>query len=377
LAPCFLGLHTLVQLQGLFLSNNHLCGSIPAEIGKILPKIEKLDLSSNALTGTLPESSLCINYLTYLDISNNSLSGQIPFSCSKEKESSSSLILFNGSSNHFSGNLDESISNFTQLSFLDIHNNSLTGTLPFLLSGLSYLNYLDLSSNDFHGPAPCGICNVVGLTFANFSGNHIGMSGLADCAAEGFCTRKGFHRKALHSSDRVRRAAIICVSILAVTVVLVLLVLYLRRKLLRSRPLALLPVSKAKATIEPTSSDELLGKKFQEPLSINLATFEHSLLRVTADDIQKATENFSMVHIIGDGGFGTVYRAALPEGRRVAVKRLHGGHQFQGDREFLAEMETIGKVKHPNLVPLFGYCVCGDERFLIFYITKPVRNNVD
>jgi Leucine-rich repeat (LRR) protein len=356
----------LVQLQGLFLSNNHLGGSIPAEIGQILPKIEKLDLSSNALTGTLPKSLLRINYLTYLDISNNSLSGQIPFSCPQEKEASSSLILFNGSSNHFSGNLDESISNFTQLSFLDIHNNSLTGSLPFSLSDLSYLNYLDLSSNDFHGPAPCGICNIVGLTFANFSGNHIGMSGLADCVAEGFCTGKGFDRKALNSSGRVRRAAIICVSILTVIIALVLLVVYLKRKLLRSRPLALVPVSKAKATIEPTSSDELLGKKFREPLSINLATFEHALLRVTADDIQKATENFSKVHIIGDGGFGTVYRAALPEGRRVAIKRLHGGHQFQGDREFLAEMETIGKVKHPNLVPLLGYCVCGDERFLIY-----------
>ncbi|KAF0916510.1 hypothetical protein E2562_007588 [Oryza meyeriana var. granulata] len=136
--------------------------------------------------------------------------------------------------------------------------------------------------------------------------------------------------------------------------------------LVRSRSLALEPASKAKATVEPTSSDELLGKKSREPLSINLATFEHALLRVTADDILKATENFSKVHIIGDGGFGTVYKAALPEGRRVAIKRLHGGHQFQGDREFLAEMETIGKVKHPNLVPLLGYCVCGDERFLIY-----------
>lgn len=127
-----------------------------------------------------------------------------------------------------------------------------------------------------------------------------------------------------------------------------------------------LPANKAKATVEPTSSDELLGKKSREPLSINLATFQHSLLRVTTDDILKATKNFSKEHIIGDGGFGTVYRAALPEGRRVAIKRLHGGHQFQGDREFLAEMETIGKVKHPNLVPLLGYCVCGDERFLIY-----------
>ncbi|KAK8451170.1 hypothetical protein SEVIR_6G162300v4 [Setaria viridis] len=356
----------LVQLQGLFLSNNYLNGSIPSEIGQILPKIEKLDLSSNALTGTLPESLLCINDLIHLDVSNNNLSGQIPFSCPKEKEYSSSLLFFNASSNHFSGNLDESISNFTQLSSLDIHNNSITGSLPFSLSDLSSINYLDLSSNDFHGVIPCGICSIFGLTFANFSGNHIGMFSLADCATEGFCTGNGFDRKALHPSDRVLRVAIICVIILAIIFVLVLLMVCLRWKLLRSRPSALVPASKARATVEPTSSDGLLGKKFREPLSINLATFQHALLRITADDILKATDNFSKVHIIGDGGFGTVYRAALPEGRRVAVKRLHGCHQFQGDREFLAEMETIGKVKHPNLVPLLGYCVCGDERFLIY-----------
>ncbi|CAL4953038.1 unnamed protein product [Urochloa decumbens] len=361
---------TVLNLQGNMLSGtipSELGGSIPTDIDQILPKIAELDLSSNAFTGSLPESLLCINDLTYLDVSNNSLSGQIPFSCPKEKKSSSSLIFFNGSSNHFSGNLDESISNFTKLSSFDIHNNSLTGSLPFSLSDLSYLNYLDLSNNNFHGVIPCGICNLFGLTFANFSGNHIGMYTLADCAAKDFCTVNGSGHKTLHSSGRrVPRLAIICVCIIIATIVLVLLVVLLRWKPLRNRPLALVPANKAKATVEPTSSDELLGKKFREPLSINLATFEHALLRVTADDILKATENFSKVHIIGDGGFGTVYRAALPEGRRVAIKRLHGGHQFQGDREFLAEMETIGKVKHPNLVPLLGYCVCGDERFLIY-----------
>jgi serine/threonine protein kinase len=142
------------------------------------------------------------------------------------------------------------------------------------------------------------------------------------------------------------------------------MVVYLRKKPLRSTSIVFVSASKANATIEPTSCDELLGRKSREPLSINLATFQHSLLRVTTEDILKATKNFSKEHIIGDGGFGTVYRAALPEGRRVAIKRLHG--QFQGDREFLAEMETIGKVNHPNLVPLLGYCVCGEERFLIY-----------
>ncbi|VAH67689.1 unnamed protein product [Triticum turgidum subsp. durum] len=356
----------LVQLQGLILSNNHLNGTIPVEIGQVLPKISMLDLSGNVLTGSLPQSLLCNKYLNRLDVSNNNLSGKILFFCPMDGESSSSLLFFNSSSNHFSGTLDESISNFTQLSSLDIHNNSLTGSLPSALSDLSFLNYLDLSSNDFYGVIPCGICNIFGLTFANFSGNHIDMFSSSDCAAGGVCSTNGTGRRVVHPSHRVRRLGIICILSLAVIIVLVLLVFYLRHKLSRNSSLVIVPAGKAKATVEPTSSDELLGRKSREPLSINLATFQHSLLRVTTDDILKATKNFSKEHIIGDGGFGTVYRAALPEGRRVAIKRLHGGHQFQGDREFLAEMETIGKVKHPNLVPLLGYCVCGDERFLIY-----------
>lgn len=47
------------------------------------------------------------------------------------------------------------------------------------------------------------------------------------------------------------------------------------------------------------------------------------------------------------------------------MKRLNRGHWY-GDREFLAEMETVGKVQHQNLVPLLGYCVVKDERFLIY-----------
>jgi Leucine-rich repeat (LRR) protein len=356
----------LVQLQGLMLSNNHLDGTIPAEIGQILPKISMIDLSGNVLSGNLPQSLLCNKYLNRLDVSNNNLSGEIIFFCPMDTESSSSLVFFNSSSNHFSGTLDESISNCTHLSSLDIHNNSLTGSLPPALSDLSLLNYLDLSSNDFYGSIPCGICNIYGLTFANFSGNHISTYSSSDCAAGGICSTNDIDRKVAHPSHRARRLAIICALSLAFIIVLVLLVVYLRQKPLRSRSLVFVSASKANATIEPTSCDELLGRKSREPLSINLATFQHSLMRVTTEDILKATKNFSKEHIIGDGGFGTVYKAALPEGGRVAIKRLHGGHQFQGDREFLAEMETIGKVKHPNLVPLLGYCVCGDERFLIY-----------
>ncbi|EMS56119.1 Leucine-rich repeat receptor protein kinase EXS [Triticum urartu] len=339
----------------LYLQGNLLNGTIPAELGELMG-LATIDLSFNAL------SLLCNHHLSRLDVSNNNLSGEILFSCPDGDEgSASALNTFNASNNHFSGSLDVSISNFTGLTSLDIHSNSLNGSLPSAVCNVTTLNYLDLSSNDFSGTIPCGICDMFNLVFANFSGNHIvGTYNLADCAAN------NINHKAAHPSYQVSLAAIVC-GITIIIILLVLLGVYLRRRLLKRRSSwALVPASKTMVTSEETLRSKLLGKKSREPLSINLATFEHSLMRVAADDILKATENFSNLHIIGDGGFGTVYRAALFGGRQVAVKRLHGGHQLQDNREFQAEIETIGKVKHPNLVPLLGYCASGDERFLIY-----------
>jgi serine/threonine protein kinase len=105
--------------------------------------------------------------------------------------------------------------------------------------------------------------------------------------------------------------------------------------------------------------------KMKEPLSINVAMFEQPLLRLTLADVLRATNGFCKTNIIGDGGFGTVYKAHLPDGRVVAVKKL--GHGLsQGNREFLAEMETLGKVKHRHLVPLLGYCSFGEEKLLVY-----------
>ena len=93
--------------------------------------------------------------------------------------------------------------------------------------------------------------------------------------------------------------------------------------------------------------------------------FEMPLLHLTLADILRITNNFCKTNIIGDGGFGTVYKAILPNGRTVAIKKL-GQARSQGHREFLVEMETLGKVKHINLVPLLGYCSFGDEKLLVY-----------
>ncbi|KAL7208438.1 hypothetical protein ACSBR1_030229 [Camellia fascicularis] len=94
------------------------------------------------------------------------------------------------------------------------------------------------------------------------------------------------------------------------------------------------------------------------------ASFDRSLHRISMPELVKATRNFSSDLIIGDGSFGLVYKARLGSGATVAVKKL-GSDAFQGFREFRAEMETLGKLRHPNIVRILGYCATGSDRLLI------------
>ena len=82
-------------------------------------------------------------------------------------------------------------------------------------------------------------------------------------------------------------------------------------------------------------------------------------------EIIHATKNFSADLIVGDGSFGLVYKAQLADGPTVAIKKLDP-NAFQGFREFRAEMETLGNLRHPNLVKILGYCVSGADRILIY-----------
>ncbi|CAA2982886.1 G-type lectin S-receptor-like serine/threonine-protein kinase At4g27290 isoform X1 [Olea europaea var. sylvestris] len=81
--------------------------------------------------------------------------------------------------------------------------------------------------------------------------------------------------------------------------------------------------------------------------------------------VAAATDNFSSKNMIGEGGFGPVYRGRLSDGQGVAVKRLSKTSR-QGIEEFKNEVNLIAKLQHRNLVRLLGCCTKRDERMLIY-----------
>ncbi|KAL6651785.1 hypothetical protein ACP70R_010710 [Stipagrostis hirtigluma subsp. patula] len=86
-------------------------------------------------------------------------------------------------------------------------------------------------------------------------------------------------------------------------------------------------------------------------------------------ELRSATDNFNRTNKVGRGGFGTVYKGTIRNGREVAIKVL-AAESRQGVREFLTEIDVINNVKHPNLVELIGCCVEGNNRILVYEYLK-------
>ena len=85
----------------------------------------------------------------------------------------------------------------------------------------------------------------------------------------------------------------------------------------------------------------------------------------TYEELFEATGGFSGQNLLGEGGFGYVYKGVLADGREVAVKQLKIG-SGQGEREFQAEVEIISRIHHRHLVSLVGYCISESKRLLVY-----------
>ncbi|KAL6844525.1 hypothetical protein ACP4OV_026198 [Aristida adscensionis] len=101
--------------------------------------------------------------------------------------------------------------------------------------------------------------------------------------------------------------------------------------------------------------------------SIRAISHASTVPSVELSSVKEATGNFSEGNIIGRGGFSIVYEGHLPNGRKVAVKRLiHPFHSDESGEAFIREVEVMSKLRHGNLVQLLSYCKDGNERVLIY-----------
>ncbi|KAD3067164.1 hypothetical protein R6Q59_018741 [Mikania micrantha] len=326
------------RLEGFL--NYHFCPSTRIYSGLTMYNYESngsmiyLDLSYNALTGSIPQSYGSLSFLQVFNLGYNNLSGEIPFSL---------------------GNLKTAL-------LLDLSHNGLTGFIPGSLVSLSFLNDFDVSNNKLTGPIPSG-GQLTTFPTSKYE-NNTGLCGLPLDPCGSGSRRAGLKHKGRRASSMTTGVVVgILVSLLSI-IILTFILFRMKRhqKKVETRDKYIESLSTS-----GSSSWKLSG--VPEPLSINIATFEKPLRKLTFGHLLEATNGFSADTLIGSGGFGDVYKAQLKDGSIVAIKKLIHVTS-QGDREFMAEMETIGKIKHRNLVPLLGYCKIGEERLLVYEYMK-------
>ncbi|KAM7250186.1 hypothetical protein ACFE04_022069 [Oxalis oulophora] len=291
-----------------------------------------LDLSYNLLSGTILESFGTMSYLQVLNLGHNELTGNIP----------------------------SSFGDLKMIGVLDLSHNQLQGYIPGSLGGLSFLSDLDVSNNNLSGVIPSG-GQLTTFPAARYE-NNSGLCGVPLPACGSGRNPEKYHHAG--KNRPVETGVVVGITFFLVCILGLILALYQVKKNQvkdeqREKYIESLPTS-------GSSSWKLSG--VPEPLSINIATFEKPLRKLTFAHLLEATNGFSADSLIGTGGFGEVYKAQLKDGCVVAIKKLV--HIGQGDREFIAEMETIGKIKHRNLVPLLGYCKIGEERLLVYEYMK-------
>lgn len=327
-----------------------------------------LQISGNQFSGELPPQIRNMQNFSLIQMGDNKLYGKLPPEIGQLP-----VVVLNLSENRFSGEIPSEIGNLRCLQSLDLSCNNFSGTFPTTLNNLSELNKFNISYN----PLISGVIPSTGqlTTFEkeSFLGDPL-------LLLPSFIGNGNHHppppvpvgAKSDGKPKQKKTSVFVLITLTLAFIVcgLVSLLVCILWKGQGESAGYLLEGS------EVEDSSKYGQGQGSEALSSPWSSGTVKVIRLdktafTHADILKATCNFSESRIIGKGGFGTVYRGVLPDGREVAVKKLQRDG-IEGEKEFRSEMEVLsGKGNgfgwpHPNLVTLYGWCLNGSEKLLVY-----------
>ncbi|KAL8130557.1 hypothetical protein V2J09_019712 [Rumex salicifolius] len=273
-----------------------------------------LSLSSVGFLGTLSPSITELKYLENLELQDNQLHGPLP----------------------------DYLGSLVNLQNLNLSKNRFSGSIPSSWNRLSNLEDLDLSYNNLNGRVPLHLFSVP--TF-NFTGTKL----ICGHSLDQPC----FTEPSPPSPDSAKKseatAFIIAASISAFFLLLVgAIFMYFKHRL------------------HMLSNEKFVDVVGEDDREISFGQVK----RFSWREIQLATSDFSESNIIGQGGFGKVYKGELADGTKVAVKRLIDYRHPGGEAAFLREVQLISVAVHKNLLRLIGFCTTSRERILVYPFMK-------
>ncbi|KAH6781883.1 Leucine-rich repeat protein kinase family protein [Perilla frutescens var. hirtella] len=295
-------------------------------------RVVTLSLPSNRFTGNLSPSIAKLKSLVSLDLRKNNLSGTLPDSLS------SMLYLqnLNLADNYFNGSIPASWGQLPELKHLVVRGNQLTGSIPESLTNITGLMELDVSSNDLTGKIPQQLFSI--QTF-NFTDTHLTCGGNLQqpCVSS----------SSIPVAKRKSKVQVVVTAASIGAFSLLLLGAFFGYLFHRQHKF----------------TDEIFFDVAGEDVrEISFAQIRRFSLR----EMQLATDNFNESNIIGQGGYGKVYRGVLMDNTRVAVKRLMDYQSPGGEAAFLREVRLISIAVHKNLLRLIGFCTTSTEKILVY-----------
>lgn len=421
-------LQNMTQLVQIWLNMNGFTGPIPDLSG--LTDLQHLNLRDNSLTGPVPPSLTKLSSLGMVNLTNNDLQGPMPeflsgvstdlltgqnsfcFSepgvdCDSRVNalisilepfryplqfaenwkgndpcdnwmgitcSNGNITVINLHGKGLSGTMSPNFAALTSVQTLILSRNNITGTIPDVLATMPNLKTLDVSYNHLYGKIPKFTHTNVIVNGNSDIGKDQPTESPSGSGPSGGSGATGSKR----SKTGIVVVAVIG-SVCALFVVGLLVFLFVRRKKLYEKvqhtsTVVIHPNSGSDDTVKitvtgPGVNEKAVGEGNQQGNSgpSNVHVIEANNMVISIQVLRSVTNDFSEENVLGKGGFGTVYKGELPDGTKIAVKRMNP--DILGDKglaEFKSEISVLTKVRHRHLVALLGYCLEGNEKLLVY-----------
>lgn len=362
---CYMG-----NVWGLQLQNMGLSGKIDMDSLVLLPRLRTIRLDNNSFDGPLPQFGR-LGALKSLFVGSNKFSGQIPDNAFAGMGSMKKLVL---SDNNFDGPVPSSIIQLPRLTELRIEGNKFSGMIPNLQQkGIQNVN---VSNNNLEGPIPSSLAF---LDLTSFTGN----KGLCGKPTDTICDVNVPEDKNRSSPWKV--VMIVIFSVLALAALFLLILLLCRKNNDRTPQLGYVDSStyerkrsgRASSTVGVVGYSDSNSQYNQSGMNSKggrggaasskkaeqagkLSFLKDDRTKFDLQDLLRAS-----AEVLGSGNFGSSYKALLMDGQAVVVKRCKQMNSI-GREEFNEHMRRIGRLQHPNLLPLVAYYYRKEEKLLVF-----------
>ncbi|KAL7231547.1 hypothetical protein ACSBR2_009734 [Camellia fascicularis] len=263
------------------------------------------------------------------------------------------ITTLNLSFSKLQGPLPSNITMLTHLKELNMSNNDFIDTIPeFPVS--SMLTSVDLSHNDLMGKIPESLTSLPYLRILYFGCNpHFSKEIPTSLDSSRLTTDKGIcgSQGSSHSVQRIIIGTVAAGLFLVMVAVAIFFVCFYKQKL------------KTRGKFNSKGNPMTKNVIFSMPSMDDIVVKSISIESFTLASIETATRNYKT--LIGEGGFGSVYRGTLLDGQEVAVK-VRSATSTQGTREFDNELNLLSAIRHENLVQLLGCCCENDQQILVY-----------